>query len=56
MISELFTDLDLDGSGTVDINEFLEGLQTIGLEGALGTEDVHTITFYRIAISLYTTH
>ena len=35
MISELFTDLDLDGSGTVDINEFLEGLQTIGLEGTL---------------------
>ena len=33
MISELFADLDLDGSGTVDIHEFLGGLQKIGLDG-----------------------
>ena len=33
MISQLFTDLDTDGSGTVDIHEFLHGLQQIGLEG-----------------------
>ena len=33
LIKGLFAELDADGSGSVDIHEFLGGLQEVGLTG-----------------------